>query len=82
MRPSIWVVPYSNQFRHICRKRCDDEVSVSRAAFKLIPMGFTTAAAVAEQRKEVISITTGCKELDSILEGVQEGSDATALRER
>lgn len=38
----------------------------------MVPMGFTTAAAVAEQRKEVISITTGCKELDTILEG--EGS--------
>lgn len=32
-------------------------------------MGFTTAAIVAEQRKEVIGVTTGCKELDSILEG-------------
>lgn len=32
-------------------------------------MGFTTAAIVAQQRAEIISITTGCKELDSILEG-------------
>jgi DNA repair protein RAD51 len=38
-------------------------------AWKLVPMGFTTASVVAEQRAEIIQITTGCKELDSILEG-------------
>jgi hypothetical protein len=32
-------------------------------------MGFTTASIVAEQRAEIIQVTTGCKELDSILEG-------------
>jgi DNA repair protein RAD51 len=32
-------------------------------------MGFTTAAIVAEQRQELIKVTTGCKELDDILEG-------------
>ena len=32
-------------------------------------MGFTTAAVVAEQRGDIIQVTTGCKELDSILEG-------------
>jgi hypothetical protein len=32
-------------------------------------MGFTTAAIVAEQRAELIKVTTGCKELDDILEG-------------
>ncbi len=41
-------------------------------------MGFTTAAVVQEQRGDVIQITTGCKELDNILEGVwclhEEGS--------
>lgn len=39
------------------------------AAWKLVPMGFTTASIVAEQRGDIIQITTGCKELDSILEG-------------
>jgi hypothetical protein len=34
-------------------------------------MGFTTAAVIQEQRGDVIQITTGCKELDSILEGVK-----------
>ncbi|GFR50608.1 hypothetical protein Agub_g12691 [Astrephomene gubernaculifera] len=48
-------------------------------AFKLIPMGFTTAAIVAEQRKEVINITTGCKELDSILEGGFETGSITEI---
>ena len=33
-------------------------------------MGFTTAAVVAHQRGDIIQITTGCKELDSILEGI------------
>jgi hypothetical protein len=39
------------------------------AAWKIVPMGFTTASIVAEQRGEIIQITTGCKELDTILEG-------------
>ena len=39
------------------------------AAWKLTPMGFTTAAVVAEQRGDIIQVTTGCKELDAILEG-------------
>lgn len=38
-------------------------------AWKLVPMGFTTASIVAEQRAELIKVTTGCKELDNILEG-------------
>lgn len=32
-------------------------------------MGFTSAAVVMEQRNEMIKVTTGCKELDNILEG-------------
>ena len=44
-------------------------------------MGFTTAAVIQEQRGDVINITTGCKELDSILEGAQacKSSRATCL---
>jgi hypothetical protein len=38
-------------------------------AWKLVPMGFTTASVVAEQRGDIIQITTGAKELDTILEG-------------
>jgi DNA repair protein RAD51 len=36
-------------------------------------MGFTTASIVAEQRAELIKVTTGCKELDNILEGTLKG---------
>lgn len=36
-------------------------------------MGFTTATIVAEQRSELIQITSGCKELDTILEGAHGG---------
>jgi hypothetical protein len=50
----------------LCRSRPRPHL---RAAFKLTPMGFTTATVVAQQRDEIISITTGCKELDGILEG-------------
>lgn len=39
------------------------------AAFKMIPMGFTTATVIQQQRGEIIQITTGSKELDTILEG-------------
>lgn len=39
------------------------------AAAKYVPMGFTTAAAHHQQRSELISLTTGCKELDNILQG-------------
>jgi hypothetical protein len=46
----------------------------------MVPMGFTTAAVVAEQRGSIAQITTGCKELDSILEGKM-GWNAAALAE-
>ena len=39
------------------------------AAWKIVPMGFTTATMVAEQRQDMIQVCTGCKELDTILEG-------------
>lgn len=32
-------------------------------------MGFTTATVVAEQRGDIVQITTGCKEFDTVLEG-------------
>jgi len=35
-----------------------------------VPMGFTTATTIAEQRGDIIQITTGCKELDTILVGM------------
>lgn len=44
-------------------------------ASKLVPMGFTTATEYHKQRQEIIHITTGCKELDKMLEGgIETGS--------
>lgn len=32
-------------------------------------MGFTTATAINEERKELLTVTTGCKEFDDVLQG-------------
>ena len=48
-------------------------------AWKLVPMGFTSASLIAQQRAEVIQITTGCRELDTILEGGVETGSITEL---
>jgi Helix-hairpin-helix domain len=50
-------------------KQTHVHMQLHSAAWKLVPMGFTTASIVAEQRAELIKVTSGCKELDSILEG-------------
>lgn len=42
-------------------------------------MGFTSASLIAQQRAEVIQITTGCRELDTILEGGVETGSITEL---
>lgn len=48
---------------------------ILEAASKLVPMGFTSAKQMHEQRAELISITTGSKELDAVLEGgIETGS--------
>jgi RecA/RadA recombinase len=39
-------------------------------AYKLVPMGFTTAAEFHQKRSEIIQLTTGSKELDKLLQGV------------
>jgi hypothetical protein len=53
-----------------CNTRsCTRPRRIRYTAFKIVPMGFTSASIVAEQRGEIITITTGCKELDNILEG-------------
>ena len=38
-------------------------------AYKLVPMGFTTAAEFHQKRSEIIQLTTGSKELDKLLQG-------------
>lgn len=50
------------------------------AAAKIVPMGFTTASAVQQQRGDLITITTGCKELDNILDGAGRGAGQGAAR--
>jgi DNA repair protein RAD51 len=48
---------------------------ITEAASKLVPMGFTNARQMYEQRAELIQITTGAKEQDKILEGgIETGS--------
>ena len=48
-------------------------------AWKLCPMGFTTASIVAEQRSDLVTVTTGSKELDSILDGGLETGSITEI---
>ena len=44
-------------------------------ASKLVPMGFTTATEMHQRRSELISITTGSKQLDTLLAGgIETGS--------
>ncbi len=47
------------------------QIPLAHAAAKMgvVAMGFTTAAAIKIQRDELCVISTGCKDLDSILEG-------------
>lgn len=46
---------------------------------KLIPMGFTTATEFHLRRTELVSITTGSKNLDNILGGGMETGSITEL---
>lgn len=48
-------------------------------AGKLVPMGFTTATEYHMRRTELISITTGSKNLDNILGGGMETGSITEL---
>ena len=52
---------------------------LQNVAFGLVPMGFTTASAMAEQQAARIMIGTGCKELDDILEGGLESGSITEI---
>src|SRR5437016_8061433 len=49
------------------------------AASKLVPMGFTTATEMHQRRSELISITTGSKQLDTLLAGGIETGSITEL---
>ena len=46
-----------------------DKIMQAALGMNLCPLGFTTAAQVLQQREGLCLITTGCRELDNILEG-------------
>ncbi|OCK87051.1 DNA repair protein rhp51 [Cenococcum geophilum 1.58] len=48
-------------------------------ASKLVPMGFTTATEMHQRRSELISITTGSKQLDTLLAGGIETGSITEI---
>lgn len=48
-------------------------------AYKLIPMGFTTASEFHLKRSELIQLTTGSKELDKLLQGGIETGSITEI---
>ncbi|GBG89492.1 hypothetical protein CBR_g49283 [Chara braunii] len=52
---------------------------ITEAATKLVPMGFTSATQLHEQRAEIIQITSGSKDLDKILEGGFETGSITEI---
>ena len=38
---------------------------------KIVPMGFTTATEFHQKRSDLLQVTTGSKELDKLLQGIQ-----------
>lgn len=52
---------------------------IMAASANLVPMGFTTATEVHQTRKDMVQITTGCKELDKLLEGGFETGSITEI---
>jgi len=52
---------------------------IQEAAFKIVPMGFSTATDILQQRQQVIHITTGSKELDTLLQGGIETGSITEI---
>ncbi|KAJ0933209.1 putative ATP diphosphatase [Helianthus annuus] len=47
---------------------------IVEAASKLVPLGFTSAGQLHAQRQEIIQISSGSRELDKILDGIETGS--------
>ncbi|KAG8533257.1 RecA recombinase Rhp51 [Bacidia gigantensis] len=61
-------------YTQVCSSRL-----ILRAASKLVPMGFTTATEMHQRRSELISITTGSKQLDTLLAGGIETGSVTEI---
>ncbi|CAB3985886.1 DNA repair RAD51 homolog 1 [Paramuricea clavata] len=78
---TIEAVAYSSK-RHLTRiKGISDAKAdkIQQEAYKLIPMGFTTATEFHAKRSELITITTGSKELDKLLQGGIETGSITEI---
>ncbi|KAK9834052.1 hypothetical protein WJX81_005963 [Elliptochloris bilobata] len=68
--------------KELCAIKGISEAKVAKMqteAWKVVPMGFTTATVIAEQRVEIVQITTGCKEFDTVLEGGFETGSITEI---
>lgn len=48
-------------------------------SFKRVPMGFTSANHINQKRADIIYLTTGCRELDKLLNGGIETGSLTEL---
>lgn len=78
---TVEAVAYSPK-RHLTRiKGISDAKAdkIQQEAYKLIPMGFTTATEFHAKRSELITITTGSKELDKLLQGGIETGSITEI---
>jgi DNA repair protein RAD51 len=53
--------------------------NLKATAYKIVPMGFTTATMHLAQRQDLIQLTTGSKELDKLLEGGVETGSLTEI---
>jgi len=54
-------------------------IKIQEAAFKIVPMGFSTATDILQQRQQVIKLTTGSKEVDALLNGGIETGSITEI---
>uniref|UniRef100_A0A6A7G948 DNA repair protein RAD51 homolog n=2 Tax=Hirondellea gigas TaxID=1518452 RepID=A0A6A7G948_9CRUS len=54
-------------------------IKILNEAAKMVDMGFTTAAEYHKVRAEIIHVTTGCKDLDTLLDGGLETGSITEL---
>jgi len=52
---------------------------IQTAAFKIVPMGFQTATEIHKQREEILHLTTGSQELDTLLQGGIETGSITEI---
>ncbi len=79
--------PFPPQVAYATKKQLCEIKGISEAkaekliteASKLVPMGFTTATEFQRRRADIISLSTGAKELDKLLEGGVETGSITEL---